>query len=223
MEKKIEVYLEELKKEEVFQQLIEVLCSIGNPYIIGGAVRDIAIDKTPKDLDIILESDILDLTPYMKYLPHIKNRFGGFKIILSNIVVDLWLMHDHYPFKQNWYSPSIQNFLYTPVFNIDAIYYDIKKRELYIDNFIEAFRTRELSLQLRGELLEQLPFVEINISKALVSIDKYKLHFSPPLYDYIQRWVEHTPNAYYILESIQIKNYGKVIINEEGMKKKLIL
>lgn len=219
MEKKIETYLETLKQEVEVRTLLNVLCEIGTPYVIGGAVRDILTGKQPKDVDIMLESNILDLTSYVEHIPHIKNRFGGFKLLFHSIEIDLWLMQDHYPFKQHWYTPSIENFIYTPIFNIDAIYYNMKNNTLFIEPLMKSFQNQELDFQLQEPYISLLPYMDMNVAKAFVLKQKYNLQFSPTLYLYIKEWLEHTPNSYQLVAEKQVRNYGKVIIELNDIKK----
>ena len=219
MEMKIEAYLEMLKQQPEVKQLLETLCAIGNPYVVGGAVRDVLTDKQPKDLDIMLEATILDLTPYLEQFHYVKNRFNGFKLKFQSIDIDIWLMQDHFPFKQNWYSPSIENFVYTPIFNIDAIYYDINQKYLYIQPLIETFQTKELDFQLKEPYLSLIPYTDMNIAKAFVTKEKYDLHFSPCLHSYIREWIDKTPNSYQLIAEKQIRNYGKVVIQIDDIKK----
>ena len=101
-------------------------------YLIGGAVRSLLIDKTPKDLDVVIVSDsskeIEDFIEKFN-LNYSKNSFGGFKISHNGIQVDIWATNDLFK--------AIQ-------YNLDGLFYNLKTKKITSMGYFDGIENKKL-------------------------------------------------------------------------------
>ena len=93
----------EVKLENEIKNKFPVAYDIANyapVYLVGGTIRDLMIDKEPKDLDFIIlgtEYSRIILEVFQKYnITFTYNHFGGYKINYKGIQIDLWTNNDLY-------------------------------------------------------------------------------------------------------------------------------
>lgn len=120
--------------EECIKQKIEV-------YLVGGAIRDIVLNRSPKDIDICIEANPMDI---IKNLKGIKNYSYFEKFQTSNIVFNNGLSIDLIRCRKEYYksngalpkvTPShIYDDLYRRDFTINSIAYDLINK-IYIDPY----------------------------------------------------------------------------------------
>src|SRR5690348_1471081 len=101
-----------------------------NVGIFGGACRDWFLDKTPKDIDLIIEcedpnSTILDDLILGAHEVK-KNKFDGYKLIYDGISFDIWKLHEARQFKDLNLEPSFENLLKTVPLSTDQIVVTLK-------------------------------------------------------------------------------------------------
>ncbi|MBR1416908.1 MAG: hypothetical protein IJ572_03735 [Bacilli bacterium] len=103
-------------------KLIYAISMIYQTYLIGGAIRDIMLNKTPRDLDFVISSnDFVEVDSYIKKfiykynLSYTLNHFNGYKILYKGIEIDLWYTKDLFD--------SIE-------YNGDGLLYDIEHHQL---------------------------------------------------------------------------------------------
>lgn len=82
----------ELGVDKVLMDSLNKLKEQGEVILIGGAIKDVAfLNKTPKDYDIILIADKIDIEFLDKTLFNVEiNSFGNYKIKYKQIEIDLF-------------------------------------------------------------------------------------------------------------------------------------
>ncbi|WP_337236402.1 hypothetical protein [Proteus faecis] len=112
-----------------------------NIYAFGGVVRDIELQNTPSDIDLVFNGDRNDFTYLLECLSSEKlnkNKFGGFRIETNMLDIDFWHYEDTWAFsndKVENVNNSIDNILKTTFFNWDAILFDLKKQNIICSNY----------------------------------------------------------------------------------------
>jgi nucleoside-specific outer membrane channel protein Tsx len=189
----------------------EIICKTDS-YIFGGVIVDfLNRDSNHRDIDIVVECLTEDHLEELKKYQFQRNSFGGFKIKIDNLNIDLWLLKKTWAITRNNYL----NFdLYkllpsTSFFSSTAIIYSIREKKLYYkDSFIQFIENKKIDI-----IFEDNPYPELCIVKSYqYYLQKYK--FSTQLVDYI---VKNFPRRQSSLEQIQIKHYGFIKYSIEDL------
>ena len=99
---KVDDYIERNRQKNIlFNDFILKISPLGEMFIVGGVIRDISINKTPNDIDLIIDTPKNNLKPLLDIYEHSLNRFGGYRFKLNKMTIDLWPMQDHWIFKKN--------------------------------------------------------------------------------------------------------------------------
>lgn len=110
-------------------------------YAFGGVVRDIELQNTPSDIDLVFNGDRNEFNLLLEDLNGerlTKNKFGGFRIKTNKLDIDFWHFEDTWAFsndKVENVNNSIDNILLTTFFNWDAILFDFKKQDIICGNY----------------------------------------------------------------------------------------
>lgn len=110
-------------------------------YAFGGVVRDIELQNTPSDIDLVFNGDRNEFNLLLEDLNGerlTKNKFGGFRIKTNRLDIDFWHFEDTWAFsndKVENVNNSIDNILLTTFFNWDAILFDLKKQDIICGNY----------------------------------------------------------------------------------------
>jgi hypothetical protein len=186
--------------------------------LFGGCVRDYLdhnYEELPRDFDIVVKKDNnFSLKEYIKNTNCFfkENKFGGFKIHLDDLTFDIWEIHKTWAFKEQKVEYKSYIDLNKTVFlNIDSIFYNLNSCNLYNEEYLKAFRNNELDI-----ILDDNPFPDLNITRALKYQSKYNLKFSSKLNDFFVKWLDKHENpleAINHLKSIEIKRYNNSTIN----------
>jgi tRNA nucleotidyltransferase/poly(A) polymerase len=77
---------------------------MGDLALLGGAIRDFAIGKVPRDIDLVTSIRDETLQRIVSRFPHERNRLGGYKIEGSLFSIDVWSIENHLPVRYGWVS-----------------------------------------------------------------------------------------------------------------------
>lgn len=207
---KIELYIENLKyRNSRLNELLDKLLSIGETILVGGAIRDIILKKSePRDFDFIINTnEDLDLVLGDRF-NYSKNRFGGYKINIDSIELDIWSMNNHWAFKENIIEKDENNLKYTTFLNFDAIFYMLNKKSIDSYMFNNCIREKCLDITLEDEFIYLNPSKDINVLRMLNIVDEWNLKLSNKSYMYIKSWLYD--NKYEAIEKLykaQMKHY----------------
>jgi len=192
---------------------IDELQNYGELIIIGGALRDFSFNRTPRDLDIMVSSNVTDFDDLMKNYDYRKNRFGGYKVSINDTELDIWSIQNNWAFKNQYYDASFKNVTKGSFFNIDAIAFNLNTGDIDAEIFIETIKNRVLDINLDSNYIADNPNPEKNIVRALRLRKTWKLEFSRNVQDYCQKWIESTENPLDVLYSIEKRHYGNNVLN----------
>lgn len=204
-----------ISKYENIVELFKNLNSNGELYIFGGAVRHYLdngnFNTLPRDFDIIFKKKDSTvklekiITQYFKFK---KNRFNGYKFQINNLKFDIWNIEDTWAFRENKVKYDSQNYISklteTVFLNIDSLIFDLNNKKLYADKYKKIINTKELDV-----VLNENPFLELNLLRALILMDKYNLSLSSSLIDMFKFFVSKNNNYNKVFQDILNKRYQK--------------
>lgn len=215
---------EYLEKHYPAKILFDKLQQLGNTYLIGGVLREIKDNgaiRYLRDIDIVLDTKNVDAYNRFvnEYHPEI-NRFGGYKVQCEELIVDMWLLQQTWAYSARVINCRPEEYLIrlpeTVFLNMDAIVYDIKNDKWYDDRYREAMNTRILDV-----VLEQNPFLELNIVRSFVIRKKYAMCLSEKLKQIIIQYVNSLEGkekqASERLYNVQIMRYKKEILSHNDL------
>jgi len=203
----------ELKIDNHFKHLndwehINKWLSKTNAVLFGGAIRSIYFNQIPKDYDIVISPNTN--CSYLELFPHKKNSFGGYKIKINNIYLDIWDLNITWAFREKYFKPSFANLLNTTFFNIESITYNLNNKNICNDGFIKSVKTNTLEINFKHN-----PHVEL----CLLRIMKFNLqgfNIGNSILEYIKEYYNDC-KIQKIFEW-QEKHYRKIFFNQEAIK-----
>lgn len=134
---------------------IRQLCQLGEVAIIGGLIRDLALNRHHRhksDIDLVTECSDQTLENFLNKsnLPFTKNKFGGYRVALVDWDLDIWSLDKTWAFSQDLVQDiSFKGLLKTTFFNWDAIIYLVNHDQLIYDqHYFDDINRRILSINL---------------------------------------------------------------------------
>ncbi|WP_373483854.1 hypothetical protein [Acetobacterium sp.] len=206
-------------------KLIRKLEENGEIIVFGGAVREYIetnYEKLPRDFDIVFKKTKKhkDLESLLSGFFYKKNRFDGYKVLLDDLEFDIWNIDDTWAFRENkvkckkaHYSQKLTE---TVFLNVDSIVFNLNKCTLDGKNFYNALENKELDI-----ILEDNPFLELNLLRALVFKDKYDMSLSKKLVESFRKFSRNNDNYLEALYNIQFSHYKTEKIDKNQLKKEL--
>lgn len=198
-----------LKQEDTqIATLFNNLNQFGDLILVGGAIRDFAYLRTPRDIDIIVDSKESDFDDALKSFENRKNRFGGYKVFLDEIEFDIWGINHNWAFKEKILDTQFENISKGTFYNFDALAFNINTSNLDADVFVKSMKEKTLEITLQDEYIEQNPTPEVNIVRAFIIHKYWGLRFSNKVINYITEWSEKTDTPVETLAKAELKHYG---------------
>jgi hypothetical protein len=188
--------------------LFNNLNQFGDLILVGGAVRDFAFFRNPRDIDIIVNSKVSDFDEVLKDFKYTKNRFGGYKVYLDNIEIDIWGINNNWAFKEKILDTQFENISKGTFYNFDALALNINTFNIDAEVFVESIKEKVLDITLEDEYVSKNPTPEVNVLRAFIIHKYWGLRFSDKVIDYIQEWSRKTSNPVDTLAKTELKHYG---------------
>lgn len=204
--------------------LFQMLERAGNLYLIGGVLREYRDRGEIHDLrDIDIVIDIRNQNVWKEILetyPPKKNSFGGYKLVCSALIVDIWPLEETWAYREQHIvcepEEYVRNLPKTVFLNLDAIIYDLNEDFWYDEQYLEAMNSHILDV-----VLEKNPQILLNIVRAMVLKKRYDMSFSEKLRNIIREQMNLEGDFVGKLLEIQEERYGKMIISGEEIDKVL--
>jgi len=187
-EKTFENLREINRNNTLFQDMYSNLLNKFDSCLIGGAIRDFCLDTTPKDLDFVINISDRDLFNYISKYDYKINKFGGYKICLNDLIVDIWSIDNHWAFKNNILPKSIENLEYTTFYNIDSLVFNVNRNKLYSNCFLKGYENKVLDITLDKKYFHRNPQQTSNVYKAVKLAYQLELDCSSTTLEYIKNW-----------------------------------
>lgn len=182
-------YVRRLRKDDELASFLRVLRKNGEPFIFGGAARDVAFGagRLVHDLDIFVSGRI-DAEEISQEASNLrKTNFGGLRMNVGRYEVDAWELQKSYAFRLDAPSYiSIQNLLRTVCFSTDGIAVSLDSgRVLASRQFCESLEAGRLDFVVPPFQFE--PVVATRIARLVLKLD---LEMTPSVAGYFVRCVE---------------------------------
>jgi hypothetical protein len=209
------LHLDHLLDKEVLD-FLNHLVVLNEVYVFSGVIRNYFLKITEtRDLDLIIDGNI-EIEESIKKYTWTKNSFGGYKVKIANINVDLWRLENtwalHY---QQSFDFDLAKFIpNTAFFNFSAIVYHLnKKRFFYTIHFLRFLQSKKIDLAFAPNANTALCVVN-----SLYYSDKFQLKLAPKLVKYIKILYKRENHKY---EEVQIKHFGAILYSKAEIKERI--
>lgn len=203
MDTKVMFFLDELSKQS-------------NIYIFSGVIRDYFLNAiSNRDLDIVFDGPI-DLDEFLKEYSWSKNSFGGVKIKINEVNVDMWKLNDTWALSyQKAIDYDLAKFIpSTAFFNFSSILYHYNEnRFYYTPDFVKFLRYREIDITYYPNA--NVPLCIVN---SFYYSDKLGLPMGDKLVKYIKQKFRVESEDY---AKVQLKHFGQVLFTNEDMASRI--
>lgn len=205
--KSFKLYLRDFVLDAYSWNIIEEVASTTKVYIFSGVIRNFFLGYWwNRDLDIVVENiDNIKLPKSVLQNTVVrKNKFGGFKIELGKLIVDVWDIKKTWGLIQEKKSPVPEELIKTVFFNFSAIVYDFNDAKFIFDNEFCDF--------LYTNMLKVIYPLNLDIALCIVNTmyycQKYGFDISTQLCEWIISNESFANESDYI--SVQKRHFGEV-------------
>jgi len=155
-------------------------------FYFGGLLRDLWLGFEPRDVDIVSHHSMDALNDAFSGHPLSYNRFGGMKLFIEGINVDLWKVEDTHYFKENDFPlPCIHLLPNTVFFNLESIVYEVHGGDGYRlgweNGFFEGCENKTID-----SISQVNPFPELQLARTYHLHEKLNWNLGENLKKYIQ-------------------------------------
>ncbi|GMN08915.1 hypothetical protein MTsPCn9_06290 [Croceitalea sp. MTPC9] len=186
-------------------------------YLFSGIIRNYFLkNKTIRDVDIVIESDH-DLMELMNQYDCRVNSFGGYKVKIDNLVVDVWRMdktwaiNKHQTILNLWLDTYIPH---TAFFNFSAVVFSINEEKfIYTKYFLRFLRDKKMDVVYAPNANYHLCVVN-----SFYYSEKYNLKFSKKLVELLKKIHSRIDKNYV---PVQEKHFGKVLYQNFEIEERL--
>lgn len=183
----------------------ELLCLISRQteiYVFSGVIRNFLLGYYEnRDLDIVIgNTDELNLPlKYFRPLKLKRNSFGGYKVSIGKLIIDVWDIRNTWGIKNLNLQSSPNSLLKTAFFNFSSIVYDFNQEKfIYDNNFIEFYHTHAMDV-----LCEKNP----DIPLCIVNTVYYALKYSFTIKYGLCKWIVDNYCSLYDYKEVQLRHY----------------
>lgn len=205
--KSFKLYLKDFVLDGYSWNIIEEVAATTKVYIFSGVIRNFFLGYWQnRDLDIVVEN-INNIKLSKNILRNAiikKNKFGGFKIELDKLVIDVWDIKKTWGLVQEKKNPVPEELIKTVFFNFSAIVYDFNDAKFIFDNEFCDF--------LHTKMLKVIYPLNLDIALCIVNTmyycQKYEFNISIQLCEWIISNESFANESDYI--SAQKRHFGEV-------------
>lgn len=144
-----------LRSIELDDIALAPLHKVGRVFVIGGAIRDLAIfgamDRPISDIDLVVTGRAAGVDSFARSIGAIGNRFGGYQLKTKGLKIDFW------PMSRTWAKTAghvrVQHphhLLRCTFFDWDSVLYEISTGKIIADrSYLNLLRSRRIDINLR--------------------------------------------------------------------------
>jgi three-Cys-motif partner protein len=192
------------------------LSEVCNLYIFSGVIRDYFLNATSnRDIDIVFDGDV-DLEKFLANYTWRKNSFGGYKIAINEVNVDMWKVSDTWALGyQKAMDYDLPKFIpNTAFFNFSSIVFHYNKTKFYhTPQFAKFIRDKEIDITYYPNA--NIPLCVVN---SFYYSDKLRLPLGDTLVNYIKQRFRPDEELY---EKVQLKHFGKILYDIKLIKNRI--
>ena len=210
--KSFKIYLKDFLLDSNSWQLLNIIAEQTNIYIFSGVIRNFLLGEYEnRDLDIVVSRIEAIKIPrlYLRDIHIKKNSFGGFKIKIGKLNVDIWDINNTWGLQRLDLKKTPNNLINTAFFNFSAIVYDFKKERFIFNEKFESFYLNK-SMDV---VYNDNPNKALCIINTIYYQKKYKFQISKGLCE----WVVANSIYDHDYEKIQLKHFGEILYSIEDI------
>ncbi|GAP71622.1 hypothetical protein SAMD00024442_15_27 [Candidatus Symbiothrix dinenymphae] len=183
-----------------------------NVYLFSGIIRDYFINSKNSFRDVDFIVDDIDVEAFISDFDTTKNNYGGYKITIGSVTIDLWNIKNTWGLPYQSLLPFAEYMPETTFFNSSSILYSLNNKQFIVGKpFLDFLKNKQLDIVLENNSLPALCIVN-----SFYYSQKYKVKFSNRLSQYILDNYEAYSKEF---ESIQKKHFKKVLYPENELLK----
>lgn len=180
-------------------------------YVFSGIIRDflLNIDDEVRDIDIVFtkQYNTDGIKEYGETLKREKNSFGGTKLSINGLNLDVWQLKKTWGIVAARRYPTRKALYESSFFNCSAILYDLREERFYYDVQFRDF----LDKKVLDIVYPNNPDEPLCIVNAFYYKEKYNVLFSKRLSD----WIREKGETIADFEQVQRRHYGKVLYSNQ--------
>lgn len=209
--------------DEETQRLMGRLKSELEILIFSGVIRDFALGYSGpmRDLDLVVKNNfhkLDEILPTFENLSARKNSFGGYKLTLGQMNIDIWDIASTWAFKEGKIHQSIfyeNDLVSSCFFNFSSIVFDLNREEfIETTNFKKFRKNRVLDIVLRDN-----PYPELCIINTFYYREKFRLKLSKKLERYLLENFENIQKEQFA--KIQVKHFNRILFTYARLTDKI--
>lgn len=195
--------------------LLENISYQSDVYIFSGVIRNYLLGEYySRDLDVVVRNlgSITIPSQYLSSMLVQKNSFGGYKIKVGGLIIDVWDIDRTWMLLYNTrLKPTPNTLVKTAFFNFSSIVYDVRrKRFVFSDAFLDFYNTKALDV---------VNEVNPNVALCVVNTMYYSFKLQCPIKYKLCKWIiEHyEPTLDY--QPVQMRHFKRVIFTNDVIRK----
>ena len=204
------VYLKYILLDSESWDLLLNISQQTDVYIFSGVIRNFLLGISEnRDLDIVVKDIDKIIIPkkYWKNIRYSKNSFGGYKIRIGQLTVDVWDIENTWGIQKMRIKSTPYSLIRTAFFNFSAITYDFNKSKfIYDEDFLIFYNTLAMDVKYPDN-----PNISLCILNTLYYAKKYSFYIR---YD-LCKWIVTNYNRDLDFIGTQLKHYDKIIISQQ--------
>ena len=185
-------------------------------YLFSGIIRNFFLKRTEvRDIDIVISTNI-NIESYFHGYEIRKNSFGGYKITVDGVNIDLWTLDTAWPFQYQKTLPfNLEKSIpLTAFFNFSAITYSFNSHKFHATSHFLRF--------LQDKMIDVVYEPNANYTLCIINTiyysEKLGLKIKPRLKRLINTLTKKKNNDFL---AVQIKHFGKVLYSTEEILQKV--
>ncbi|RKH65082.1 hypothetical protein [Corallococcus aberystwythensis] len=189
-------------------------------FLFGGTLRDLlAVSATaaPRDVDLVVAGATGDALreAFSRELVRV-NRFGGLRLQVQKLPVDIWTLESTWAFQQRLVpGGDFAHLPQTTFLNVEAVAAELdtrkgRARQVYGETFFRAVREQVLEINL-----EENPYAGLCVVRSLLTARKLHYALGPRLARYIAHHGSRIDTEE--LEAVQLSHYGRVHLDRDHL------
>lgn len=158
--------------------------------VFGGVLRDLYYHgpvAQPRDIDIVVDSaGREEIAQSLRTHIQKENRFGGIKVEIEGVELDIWSLRDTWGLKLQNLEPTFENLIRTTFFNVESIavvFTPGRSKRIVEDGFFSGISKTELDI-----VLEKNPYPALCVVRAFEYHERLGLSFSDRLLHYLYEY-----------------------------------
>lgn len=218
-------FLQKCLSEEMVD-LLNIISLKTEVYVFSGMIRNFFLGESCfRDLDIVVGDVDCVLETIWEIDDNVGvafNNFGGLKLKIQNLTIDLWKLDKTWGIKKEGMELSPYSLIKTAFFNFSAIVFDYNNECFYYENaFVEFLETRMMHV-----VYERNPNIPLCIVNSYYYRETYGFGLSLKLcfwiflnYKSLVRDDKNESN----FNSVQIKHFHRIIVTYDKLKEFVLM